>query len=62
MNKKLIVQGKEIALSRINDDDYISLSDMAKDFGSADQIKNWIRTKSTIEYLMRPFRKIRQSR
>jgi hypothetical protein len=51
MNKKLIVQGKEIALSRINNDDYISLSDMAKDFGGADQIKNWIRTRSTIEYL-----------
>jgi hypothetical protein len=51
MSKKLIVQGKEIALSRINDTDYISLSDMAKDFGGADQIKNWIRTRNTIEYL-----------
>jgi hypothetical protein len=24
---------------------------MAKDFGGQDQIKNWIRTRSTIEYL-----------
>jgi len=51
MTKKLIVQGREIALSRINDNDYISLSDMAKEFGGADQIKNWIRTRGTIEYL-----------
>jgi hypothetical protein len=40
MTKKLIVQGREIALSRVNDNDYISLSDMAKEFGGADQIKN----------------------
>lgn len=51
MTKKLIVQGREIALSRVNDNDYISLSDMAKEFGGADQIKNWIRTRGTIEYL-----------
>lgn len=51
MKNKLIVQGREITISKINDDDYISLSDMAKDFGGADQIKNWIRTRSTIEYL-----------
>ena len=51
MSKKLIVQGNEITLLRIRDDDYISLSDMAKEFGGTDQIKNWIRTRSTIEYL-----------
>jgi hypothetical protein len=51
MKNKLIVQGTEIALSRINNEDYISLSDMAKEFGGADQIKNWIRTRNTIEYL-----------
>lgn len=51
MSKKLFVQGKEITLSKFNDEDYISLSDMAKDFGGQDQIKNWIRTRATIEYL-----------
>ena len=51
MSKKLIVQGKEITISKFNDEDYISLSDMAKDFGGQDQIKNWIRTRATIEYL-----------
>ena len=51
MSKKLLVQGKEITLSRFNDGDYMSLSDMAKDFGGSDQIKNWIRTRATIEYL-----------
>ena len=47
----LNVQGREILLSRINDLEYISLTDMAKDFGGNDQIKNWIRTRRTIEYL-----------
>lgn len=51
MSKKLTVQGKNIELTRFNDNDYISLSDMAKDFGGNDQIKNWIRTRATIEYL-----------
>lgn len=37
--KKLNVQGRDIAMSKINDEDYISLSDMAKDFGGADQLK-----------------------
>jgi len=45
----LNVQGREILLSSIDDLEYISITDMAKDFWGNDQIKNWIRT--TIEYL-----------
>ena len=47
----LNVQGRKILLSRIDDLEYISITDMAKDFGGNDQIKNWIRTRRTIEYL-----------
>ncbi len=53
MSKNSIIKadGHEVALRKINEDDYISLTDMAKDFGGNDQIKNWIRTRQTIEYL-----------
>jgi len=50
-NKVVTVQGHQISLSMINDANFVSLSDMAKDFGGSDQIKNWIRTRRTIEYL-----------
>jgi hypothetical protein len=51
MKKTIKVQGHEVSFTRINDEDYISLTDMAKDFGGNDQIKNWIRTRNTIEFL-----------
>ena len=48
-------KGTEISvLSTGNDDDYISLTDIAKYKNSefpADVIKNWFRTRSTIEFL-----------
>ena len=48
-------KGTEIAvISTGNDDDYISLTDIAKyknpEF-PADVVKNWLRTRSTIEFL-----------
>ena len=57
MNKTSIinVQGVDIAITKHNQDDYICLTDMikAKDGESraADIIKNWIRNRSTIEFL-----------
>lgn len=45
------VQGKEIALTTINDADYISLTDMIKSEEGEDHIRNWIRNKNTIEFL-----------
>ena len=49
------VQGIEIALTTINDEDYISITDIVKakagDNRAADVIKNWIRNRSTIEFL-----------
>lgn len=50
-SKTITVQGHEINVSKLNDADYISISDIAKDFGGNDQIKNWIRTRRTVEYL-----------
>jgi len=51
---KIIVQGSEINITNLNNGDYISLTDMVKTQGderAADIIKNWIRNRSTIEYL-----------
>lgn len=47
----LIVQGKEITLTTINDTDYISLTDMIKSEEGEDHIRNWMRNKNTIEFL-----------
>jgi len=39
-------------LAKIEEKDYVSLTDIAKQHGSpSDLIKNWLRTRSTIEYL-----------
>ncbi|GHT16459.1 hypothetical protein FACS189426_24310 [Bacteroidia bacterium] len=57
MSKKetITVQGTEIAVITSKEDDYISLTDMAnaKDgqARAADIIKNWIRTRTTLEFL-----------
>lgn len=54
-NLKIKVQDVEITVTTIDDEDYISLTDMAKARGdnsrAADIIKNWIRNRSTIEFL-----------
>jgi hypothetical protein len=52
---KMTVKGTEITvLSQGNDDDYISLTDISRyknaDFPS-DVIQNWMRSRSTVEYL-----------
>jgi hypothetical protein len=57
MSKTIImsVQGTDVSMININDNDYICLTDMVKakddDVRAADIIKNWIRTRTTIEYL-----------
>ncbi len=52
---KIIVQNTEINVLSHNGNDYISLTDMANgkqdESRAADVIKNWIRTRYTIEYL-----------
>ena len=49
------VQGIEIALTTSNEEDFICITDIVKakggDARAADIIKNWIRNRSTIEFL-----------
>ena len=51
----LNVQGIEIALTTISEEDFICITDIVKakggDARAADIIKNWIRNRSTIEFL-----------
>lgn len=49
--RKLIVNGINIGVTAQHELDYISLTDMAKGFSSVKSIENWLRTKSTIEFL-----------
>ena len=52
---KIIVQNTEVTVISHNEQDYISLTDMANgkqdESRAADVIKNWIRTRYTIEFL-----------
>ena len=54
-NEVIKVQGTAITIATFNNEDYISLTDMARarggDSRSADIIKNWIRTRTTLEFL-----------
>ena len=51
----ITVQGTEITIISTRNDDFISLTDMAKakenEARAADIIKNWIRTRTTLEFL-----------
>lgn len=52
---KIIVQNTQITILNFEEQDYISLTDMASakggDSRAADVIKNWIRSRYTIEFL-----------
>lgn len=52
--KNIIVKDKIINIAGISDDDYISLTDIARIKNSKepkDVIKNWMRLRGTLEYL-----------
>ena len=51
---KIIVKGIEVRYSRINDNDYMSLTDIAQfknQNAPKDVVKNWLRSKETIAFL-----------
>ena len=51
---KIIANGMEISIQHIDQNDYISLTDIAKKKNSefpADVIKNWLRVRNTIDFL-----------
>lgn len=51
-NRIIQVNNFGISISSVNDQDYISLTDMTKGFEDGDQlIKNWLQNKNTIEFL-----------
>lgn len=48
----ITVNGVEIRLTSKNEESYISLTDIAKEFGdSKTTIQNWLRTRNTVEFL-----------
>lgn len=53
--QKIDIQNILVSITKIKEEDYICLTDMAKakdgDNRAADIIKNWIRTRTTIEFL-----------
>jgi hypothetical protein len=51
---KITVLDREIALRTLNDEDFISLTDIARyknEDGSDDIIRNWLRNRNTLEFL-----------
>ncbi len=51
-SKKIIVQGSKIGvILHSGDDDFISLTDMAKKFGDDVLIYQWMRNRNTVEFL-----------
>ncbi len=51
---KIAVKGREIAVVRRNDEDYIRITDIARYKNSEhtdDLIRNWLRNRNTIEFL-----------
>ena len=51
MMKNIVVQNKEISILTINEDDYISLTDMLQAKEGDFFISDWLRNRNTIEYL-----------
>ena len=53
MTKKILtVEGAAIAVVRLNEEDYISLTDMVRESESGSSIiENWLRNKNTLEFL-----------
>jgi len=50
--RKIRVQESEISIFAVNDEDYISLTDMVKGFENGlALVEKWLRNKDTIEFL-----------
>ena len=48
---KLIVGDTEIKTLSINNEDYICLTDMVKNYGDDQLIYSWLRNRNTVEFL-----------
>ncbi|AEM47939.1 KilA, /APSES-type HTH DNA-binding domain-containing protein [Acidithiobacillus ferrivorans SS3] len=50
-NRVITVKGVEVAVVSRHDQDYISLTDMLRNFGDESILYNWLRNRNTIEFL-----------
>ncbi len=50
-NRKLTVENTEIAIKKIDNEDYISLTDMLKNKDGDFFVSDWLRNRNTIEFL-----------
>src|SRR6478735_5181643 len=50
-NKVILVKETPVTIIEVNQQDYISLTDMVKSFGDENIIGNWLRNRNTIEFL-----------
>ena len=50
-NRVITVKGTEVAIATRHEQDYISLTDMLKNFGDESVLYNWLRNRNTIEFL-----------
>lgn len=50
-SKVILVKETPVTIIEINQQDYISLTDMVKPFGDENTIYNWLRNRNTIEFL-----------
>lgn len=50
-NQTIEVQGAVITVSNFEDEDYISLTDIVKNFGDEAMLYNWLRNRNTVEFL-----------
>lgn len=50
-NRIITVKEREINIASVNEQDYICLTDMAKDQEGDDHIRNWMRKRDTVEFL-----------
>lgn len=50
-DRQIIVQSNPISIINVDDNDYISLTDMVKNEDGNDHIRNWMRNRNTIEFL-----------
>lgn len=53
-NRKIDVQGREVVINIVNNEDYISITDIAKykdEKKTGYIIQNWLRNRNTIEFL-----------
>jgi hypothetical protein len=49
--RKINVNDSEISIIKVGSEDYISLTDMARGLEGDDHIRNWMRTRETVEFL-----------